>query len=208
MSRAKKLAFGCHHIDFRNKTSDDTILKNTKSSTTTMLCVTASVWLIWVLLLGCRDTHSFTPSLHPFRTFRHDSSTTPTTKRTTTTTSSRLHVSALEKKSSWSSNSTIGRFDFDSQPSRDDSVSPRIHLNLHDGSLRITKGPKSNPPGEVEEQVLLNGLNPNVWSAVRPEDGSANGLFLQTSYPTYEPLHESTLGELVSCERMLACSRK
>jgi hypothetical protein len=170
-----------------------------KSSTTTMLCVTASVWLISVLILGCRDTNSFTPSSHQFRTsfVRHDSITT------TTTTTSRLHVSALEKKS-WSSNSTIGRFDFDSQPSPD-GVPPRIHLNLEDGSLRISNGP-SNHQGE--EQVLLNGLNPKVWSAVRPEDGSANGLFLQTSYPTYEPLHESTLGKLVSCERMLACSRK
>jgi len=71
-----------------------------------------------------------------------------------------------------------------------------------EGNLRLNGGPT----------VLLNGLTPSVWSASRPESTSVNGdnygsLFLHARYADELAEHENKLGDLVACNRLLACSR-
>ena len=71
-------------------------------------------------------------------------------------------------------------------------------LDLDDqGCLRLDQSTK----------VLLDGLNPLIWSASRPDSGETNCLFLQTSYSNELAEHQNALGNLVSCQRLLACSR-
>lgn len=73
-------------------------------------------------------------------------------------------------------------------------------LVLQDGSLRLHSA-HSGP------QDFLNGLNPDEWSATRATEGDESSLFLHTSHAQNLAEHESTLGELLACRRLLACSR-
>jgi len=66
------------------------------------------------------------------------------------------------------------------------------------GRLRLCKRP----------DVLLQGLDPKVWSATRPVSGKNNSLFLHTSHPEGLPEHQTSLGSLISCRRLLACARQ
>ena len=56
--------------------------------------------------------------------------------------------------------------------------------------------------------VLLKGLDPSVWSATRPSSGETSALFLHTFHANEQVEHQTTLGNLNSCRRLLACSRK
>ena len=56
--------------------------------------------------------------------------------------------------------------------------------------------------------ILLQGLNPAVWSSSRPVSGKTNSLFLHTSHPESLPVHQTSLGNLISCHRLIACARK
>jgi hypothetical protein len=56
--------------------------------------------------------------------------------------------------------------------------------------------------------ILLQGLDPSVWSASRPASGKSNSLFLHTSHPESLSEHQTSLGSLISCRRLLACARK
>ena len=56
--------------------------------------------------------------------------------------------------------------------------------------------------------VLLQGLDPKVWSATRPVSGKTNSLFLHTSHPESLPEHQTSLGSLISCRRLIACASK
>jgi hypothetical protein len=55
--------------------------------------------------------------------------------------------------------------------------------------------------------VLVKGLNPSVWSATRPPSGDNRALFLHTSHPKEQAGHQIALSDLISCSRLLACSR-
>jgi hypothetical protein len=55
--------------------------------------------------------------------------------------------------------------------------------------------------------VLVKGLNPSMWSATRPPSGDNRALFLHTSHAKEEAEHQTALGDLISCSRLLACSR-
>jgi hypothetical protein len=46
-----------------------------------------------------------------------------------------------------------------------------------------------------------------MWSATRPPSGDNRALFLHTSHPKEEAEHQTALGDLISCSRLLACSR-
>lgn len=87
--------------------------------------------------------------------------------------------------------------EFDEQ---DDETTKNLkdHLELdREGCLRIHKdGP-----------VLLNGLDPSVWTAIKPTSGEDKSLFLHTIHSKEKHEHEVPLGDLVSCHRLLACSR-
>lgn len=67
------------------------------------------------------------------------------------------------------------------------------------GHLRIGDGPN---------EVLMQGLNPSVWSASRPPspDQNSNALFLHASHTKDLAEHQTALGDLMSCHRFLACS--
>lgn len=56
--------------------------------------------------------------------------------------------------------------------------------------------------------ILLQGLDPSVWTASRPASGKSNSLFLHTSHPESLSEHQTSLGSLISCRRLLACARK
>ncbi|CAB9520651.1 Galactinol--sucrose galactosyltransferase [Seminavis robusta] len=56
--------------------------------------------------------------------------------------------------------------------------------------------------------ILLQGLDPSVWSASRPKSGKTNSLFLHTSHPESQSEHQTSLGSLISCRRLLACARQ
>jgi hypothetical protein len=66
------------------------------------------------------------------------------------------------------------------------------------GRLRLCNSP----------DVLLQGLDPQTWSATRPVSGKTNSLFLHTSHPESLPEHQTSLGSLISCRRLIACARK
>jgi raffinose synthase len=66
------------------------------------------------------------------------------------------------------------------------------------GRLRLCKRP----------DILLQGLDPEVWSASRAVSGKTNSLFLHTSHPESLPEHETSLGSLISCRRLIACARQ
>jgi hypothetical protein len=55
--------------------------------------------------------------------------------------------------------------------------------------------------------VLVKGLDPSVWSATRPPSGDSEALFLHTSHPLESAGHQIALSDLISCSRLLACSR-
>jgi hypothetical protein len=56
--------------------------------------------------------------------------------------------------------------------------------------------------------ILLQGLDPHVWSASRSPSGKSNSLFLHTAHPESLSEHQTSLGSLISCRRLLACARK
>ena len=55
--------------------------------------------------------------------------------------------------------------------------------------------------------VLVKGLGP-TWSSSRPLNDDKSALFLHTSHPEERSEHQTSLGDLISCSRLLACSRK
>jgi len=73
----------------------------------------------------------------------------------------------------------------------------------------------SSAPLELDEQgcirqgtrVLLNGLNPSIWSATPVEEGDDSSLFLHTRHAREKDQFENALGDLISCNRLLACAR-
>jgi hypothetical protein len=86
----------------------------------------------------------------------------------------------------------------------DEEVSDPSHLLTidEDGSLRINEGP-----------VLLDGLEPTMWTGITPEttieedSQSHSSLFLHAAQSKKSAHHELSLGHLVTCNRLLACSR-
>ena len=56
--------------------------------------------------------------------------------------------------------------------------------------------------------VLLQGLDPSTWSSSRPKSGANNALFLHTNHPEQAAVHQTSLGSLISCRRLLACASK
>ena len=54
--------------------------------------------------------------------------------------------------------------------------------------------------------ILVKGLDPSTWTATRPQNGKTNSLFLHTSHPEERAEHQTVLGDLISCRRLLACS--
>jgi len=65
------------------------------------------------------------------------------------------------------------------------------------GRLRLCNSP----------DVLMQGLDPQTWSATRAVSGKSNSLFLHTSHPESLPEHQTSLGNLISCRRLIACAR-
>jgi len=113
----------------------------------------------------------------------------------------------------------------------DKSRRPRRRLGLEldsDGNLRLDNG--EGDGGGLLSTVLMNGLTPSIWSPSRPTkktssklssdfrrrrdedddgdgDNSCSSLFLHANYAEERSEHENKLGDLVSCRRLLACSR-
>jgi raffinose synthase len=56
-------------------------------------------------------------------------------------------------------------------------------------------------------RVLLNGLDPAVWSSTSVVEGDDNSLFLHTRQAEEKSQFENTLGDLISAKRLLACAR-
>lgn len=56
-------------------------------------------------------------------------------------------------------------------------------------------------------RVLLNGLNPSIWRGSRVVEGDDSSLFLHTKRTEKSAKLETSLGDLVSCKRLLACAR-
>ena len=56
--------------------------------------------------------------------------------------------------------------------------------------------------------ILLQGLDPITWSSSRPKSGANNALFLHTNHPEQAAFHQTSLGSLISCRRLLACASK
>lgn len=79
-----------------------------------------------------------------------------------------------------------------------DSSCHRLELDDSTGCLRFGDG----------ADVFLKGLDPSLWSSTRPPSGNKSALFLHTSHPKEQPEHQTALGDLISCSRLLACSRK
>jgi len=59
-----------------------------------------------------------------------------------------------------------------------------------------------------QSDILMQGLDPKVWSFSRPANGDTHALFLHTLHRERKPAHETSLGSLISCRRLLACARK
>lgn len=74
----------------------------------------------------------------------------------------------------------------------------RLELDAS-GRLRLGDGP---------DEVLMQGLDPSVWSASRPssQDQNSNALFLHATHTEDLAAHQTVLGDLISCQRFLACS--
>lgn len=83
----------------------------------------------------------------------------------------------------------------------DDSDRSLSRLELEEGSLRV-----HSPDFAATD--LLNGLSSSIWSASRAKDDDDSSLFLHTSHTQKKAEHEKTLGDLMACQRLLACSRK
>jgi hypothetical protein len=87
----------------------------------------------------------------------------------------------------------------DKQQQTDDTNMSKHCLELDPvGRLRLCHTP----------DILLQGLDPSVWSASRPASGKSNSLFLHTCHPESLSEHQTSLGSLISCRRLLACARK
>lgn len=71
-----------------------------------------------------------------------------------------------------------------------------LELDLEQGCIR--EGPR----------VLLNGMNPSIWSATRVAEDDDNSLFLHTRHTKESAQFETPLGDLLSCNRLLACARE
>eukprot|EP00591_Stephanopyxis_turris_P007599 CAMPEP_0195514416 /NCGR_PEP_ID=MMETSP0794_2-20130614/5810_1 /TAXON_ID=515487 /ORGANISM="Stephanopyxis turris, Strain CCMP 815" /LENGTH=837 /DNA_ID=CAMNT_0040642659 /DNA_START=337 /DNA_END=2847 /DNA_ORIENTATION=+ len=91
-------------------------------------------------------------------------------------------------------------------PSAQDEVqlqTKNIDQNVHrldlesDGHLRINGKEKTD---------LLDGLIPSIWTATRPAF-SENSIFLHMRHSPQWSQHEMPVGDLISCNRLLACSR-
>lgn len=84
--------------------------------------------------------------------------------------------------------------------SENNETNSRHRLELDaSGRLRLGDGPN---------EVLMQGLNPSVWSASLPSspDQNSNALFLHASHTKDLAEHNTALGDLISCRRFLACS--
>jgi raffinose synthase len=85
----------------------------------------------------------------------------------------------------------------DDEPSSSDRY--RLELNQK-GHLRIHDGP-----------VILDGLLPSTWTGMAPtvseEEDGFSSLFLRATYSKEKAVHETTLGHLHSCHRLLAVAR-
>ena len=82
-------------------------------------------------------------------------------------------------------------------------VPPQQKLELNEkGQLRLgTDGP-----------VLLDGLSPKTWTAMAPTASSSSSsldtsLFLRARHDRPSDTHELSLGNLVACQRLMACAR-
>ena len=73
-----------------------------------------------------------------------------------------------------------------------------LELDSTTGTLRLCNRP----------DILLEGLDPSVWSSSRPPSGTNNALFLHTAHPESAAVHHTSLGSLISCRRLIACARK
>lgn len=78
----------------------------------------------------------------------------------------------------------------------DETRTTRLELDTEQGCLR--QGPR----------VLLNGLNPSIWSSTTVVPGDDTSLFLHTRHAKERSQFEYTVGDLISCQRLLACARK
>jgi len=98
----------------------------------------------------------------------------------------------------------------DQEPSSS-SLSSRHRIDLEaDGTLRIRSKVDNddNEDDSTKETILLNGLMPpGLWSSSRPISKSTDALFLHTQYDRELSEHQSQLGALTTCHRLLACSR-
>ena len=84
------------------------------------------------------------------------------------------------------------------------SSSLGVHKNVH----RLELDHQGNLRLDDTQTVLLNGLKPSMWTASRPlGDEKHSSLFLHTCHSKECAEHESSLGDLVACRRLLACSR-
>ena len=74
----------------------------------------------------------------------------------------------------------------------------RLELDAS-GNLRL---------GDEPNEVLMQGLNPSVWSASLPpsQEQNSNALFLHASHTEDLAEHQTALGDFISCRRFLACS--
>ena len=73
--------------------------------------------------------------------------------------------------------------------------SPRLELDPEQGCIR------------QGSRVLLNGLNPAVWSSTLVVEGDDDSLFLHTRQAEEKSEFENALGDLISAKRLLACAR-
>ena len=56
------------------------------------------------------------------------------------------------------------------------------------------------------DDILVKGLDSSIWTASRPLNGDTSSLFLHTSHPEESSEHQTVLGDLIACRRLLACS--
>eukprot|EP00980_Cylindrotheca_fusiformis_P014543 scaffold3914_cov121-Cylindrotheca_fusiformis.AAC.12 len=109
-------------------------------------------------------------------------------------------VSSIDREQTKSSESIVQQQEAESTAT---VGTPKQNIELDDqGVLRVENGP-----------VLLDGFDPTRWKGVptmhgeQRKDKGLSSLFLQVTHPDERSEHELSLGNLVSCNRLLTASR-
>lgn len=161
-----------------------------KTSTTSRSAAVLSIALVLVAQLTA-STQAFVPARRP--TLRQ------VTRSATSTLSNHHNRPTTHLLSTLSDKDTDQKLPFSLNDANHEEEGDKNCLELDaSGRLRLCKSP----------DVLFQGLDPEVWSATRPNSGKTNSLFLHTNHPESLPEHQTSLGSLISCRRLIACARK